>query len=204
MVRISPNPPACWWELWCILFFNFDGFQWLRMNLPQTPKRFTIGVQRFKSYVFIKAYRNSISLCLHCTVLKNHILLSASSFQDPMKESSEINWKNLPDSSLVEHTCQSSTNTQEWGLWPVCKSRFNKQSPQERETLKILRESIWRRGTWLSSHSESMLDFGVAGAWTWILGLVAGPGQAEWVERVNTVSLMLSLSFRPQMPCFVH
>ena len=63
------------------------------MNLPQMPKKLTIGVQRFKSYVFIKAYRNSISLCLHCTVLKNQILLSTSSFQDPMKESSEINWK---------------------------------------------------------------------------------------------------------------
>lgn len=63
------------------------------MNLPQMPKKLTIGVQRFKSYVFIKAYRNSISLCLHCTVLKNQILLSASSFQDPMKESSEINQK---------------------------------------------------------------------------------------------------------------
>lgn len=92
-MRISPNPPACWRELWCILFFNFDGFQWLKMNLPQMPKKLTIGVQRFKSYVFIKAYRNSISFCLHCTVLKNQILLSTSSFQDPMKESSEINWK---------------------------------------------------------------------------------------------------------------
>ena len=63
------------------------------MNLPQMSKRLTIGAQRFKSYVFIKAYRSSISLCLHCSALKNQTLLFTSSFQDPMKESSEINQK---------------------------------------------------------------------------------------------------------------
>lgn len=63
------------------------------MNLPQVPKRLTTGAQRFKSYVFIKAYRSSISLCLHCSALKNQILLFTSSFQDPMKKSSEINQK---------------------------------------------------------------------------------------------------------------
>ena len=43
-------------------------------------------------------------------------LINQSWLYLPIKILEFLIGKNLPDSSLVEHTCQLSTNTQEWGL----------------------------------------------------------------------------------------